>query len=345
MIYKSSFGAKMEHLLSSRAEIIKSFDNIPAAEGHDPSKDIRDVPAVDNVGWSDDKAASVCVIAPPLETFMDVPGQIRKERFFQTVQRGDLLVGVVTSQQEAGVVVTVLAPDGGLKRDFEGLKITGFCPIRQLPRMSVDSVQINDRVRCFVLDCAPSGRLILSMNPKGMDRNTYGDVRVGVIAEEELPLHYKKLLNLDNKTFEECLESTPQFHNPDGVQVMCQRFGIPRSSICSLLYPYANLSLPKSEMGVELRRQQLRTLSMKRVAQGVKYFKDGRQTEALQCYNFAIDIEDTNPDAFVARGALYASNANYQKAIDDFEQALNFKPNHNNAKNYLGQTLVAFANE
>lgn len=40
------------------------------------------------------------------------------------------------------------------------------------------------------------------------------------------------------------------------------------------------------------------------VAQGVKYFKDGRNTEALQCYNFAIEVENTNPDAYVARGAL-----------------------------------------
>lgn len=40
------------------------------------------------------------------------------------------------------------------------------------------------------------------------------------------------------------------------------------------------------------------------VAQGVKYFKDNRNTEALQCYNFAIEVEATNADAYVARGAL-----------------------------------------
>lgn len=40
------------------------------------------------------------------------------------------------------------------------------------------------------------------------------------------------------------------------------------------------------------------------VAQGVKYFKESRNTEALQCYNFAIEVEPTNPDAYVARGAL-----------------------------------------
>ncbi len=40
------------------------------------------------------------------------------------------------------------------------------------------------------------------------------------------------------------------------------------------------------------------------VAQGVKYFKDGRNTEALQCYNFAIEVENSNADAYVARGAL-----------------------------------------
>ncbi|VDK51776.1 unnamed protein product [Dibothriocephalus latus] len=81
------------------------------------------------------------------------------------------------------------------------------------------------------------------------------------------------------------------------------------------------------------------------VAQGVKYFKEGRNTEALQCYNFAIEVENSNPDAYVARGALYASIASYPKAVEDLEKSLQLQPNHANAKNYLGQTLLAFACE
>ncbi|KAF6768350.1 hypothetical protein AHF37_12184 [Paragonimus kellicotti] len=34
-----------------------------------------------------------------------------------------------------------------------------------------------------------------------------------------------------------------------------------------------------------------------------------------------------------------------RKAVDDLEKSLEIQPNHANAKNYLGQTLVAYAGE
>ncbi|VDP77532.1 unnamed protein product [Echinostoma caproni] len=208
----------------------------------------------------------------------------------------------------------------------------GFCPLRQLPRYNVhgnalDAFQIGDKVRAFILDVHVTGRLILSMNPKMLNRDLYGDLKLvdHVVASHQaartLYVQVRKLQNLDGKSYEAYLESTPQFRNPDGLQVLCARMGIPRSSACSLLF------------------------SVNRVAQGVKYFKEGRNNEALQCYNFAIEVEPTNPDAYVARGALYASVGTYTKAVDDLEKSLELQANHVNAKNYLGQTLVAYAGE
>ncbi|CAH8666247.1 unnamed protein product [Heterobilharzia americana] len=183
------------------------------------------------------------------------------------------------------------------------------------------------------------------MNSKMLNREMYGDLKLGIITDDDMPLYYKKLQNLDGKSYEAYLESTPQFRNPDGLQVLCARMGIPRSSACSLLFCINKIRLPKSEMACELRRTQLLNFSMKHVAQGVKYFKESRNTEALQCYNFAIEVEPTNPDAYVARGALYASIGTYTKAVEDLEKSLDIQPNHVNAKNYLGQTLVAYAGE
>ena len=40
------------------------------------------------------------------------------------------------------------------------------------------------------------------------------------------------------------------------------------------------------------------------VAQGITYFKAGKQAEAIQCFNKALDIDKTNVEALVARGAL-----------------------------------------
>ncbi|KER33152.1 hypothetical protein T265_00854 [Opisthorchis viverrini] len=356
---RATFGAKLEHLLSSRAEVISRMHRPPPAEGNDlerllglppnPSPASSTPPA--NVPiWPDEQSAAFCAVTPPIETFMEVPDEIRREQFFNTARRDDILVGLVTVIQDSGLVVTILAYDQGPRRDFDGLKLTGFCPLRQLPRYNahgnaLDSFQIGDKVRAFILDVHATGRLILSMNSKMLSRDLYGDIKLGLITDDDLPLHYKKLQNLDGKSYEAYLESTPQFRNPDGLQVLCARMGIPRSSACSLLTCFNKIRLPKSEMACELRRTQLLNFSMKHVAQGVKYFKEGRNTEALQCYNFAIEVEPTNPDAYVARGALYASIGTYSKAIDDLEKSLEIQANHANARNYLGQTLVAYAGE
>lgn len=355
----TTFGAKLEHLLCSRAEIISRMHRPPPAEGNDLER-LLNLPPNTNPSvqapppnvpvWPDEQAAAFCAVAPPIETFMDVPDEIRRDQFYATCRRDDVLVGVISVIQDSGLVVSVLAYDQGPRRDFEGLKITGFCPLRQLPRYNahgnaLDAFQIGDKVRAFILDIHGGGRLILSMNAKMLNRDTYGDLKLGIITDDDMPLYYKKLQNLDGKSYEAYLESTPQFRNPDGLQVLCARMGIPRSSACSLLFCINKIRLPKSEMACELRRTQLLNFSMKHVAQGVKYFKESRNTEALQCYNFAIEVEPTNPDAYVARGALYASIGTYTKAVEDLEKSLEIQPNHVNAKNYLVQTLVAYAGE
>jgi tetratricopeptide (TPR) repeat protein len=37
----------------------------------------------------------------------------------------------------------------------------------------------------------------------------------------------------------------------------------------------------------------------------------------------------------------YANSGSFQKAIEDFETALKLNPNHQNARKYMGETLVA----
>ncbi|KAH8869543.1 Tetratricopeptide repeat protein 14 like [Schistosoma japonicum] len=344
----ATFGAKLEHLLCSRAEIISRMHRPPPAEGNDLER-LLNLPPNTNPAvqapppnvpvWPDELAAAFCAVAPPIETFMDVPDEIRRDQFYATCRRDDVLVGVISVIQDSGLVISILAYDQGPRRDFEGLKVTGFCPLRQLPRYNahgnaLDAFQIGDKVRAFILDIHGGGRLILSMNAKMLNRDIYGDLKLGVITDDDMPLYYKKLQNLDGKSYEAYLESTPQFRNPDGLQVLCARMGIPRSSACSLLFCINKIRLPKSEMACELRRTQLLNFSMKHVAQGVKYFKESRNTEALQCYNFAIEVEPTNPDAYVARGALIGRKE-ISKAEQLLNRALKLDPDNSEARDAL----------
>ncbi|THD19168.1 Tetratricopeptide repeat protein 14 [Fasciola hepatica] len=129
----STFGAKLEHLLSSRAEIISRMHRPPAAEGND-LEHLLDLPPDRSTApsapppnmhiWPDEQSAAFCAVTPPIETFMDVPDEIRREQFFTTARRDDMLVGVVTVIQDSGLVITILACDQGPRRDFDGLKLT-----------------------------------------------------------------------------------------------------------------------------------------------------------------------------------------------------------------------------
>ncbi|KAE8603839.1 hypothetical protein XENTR_v10014479 [Xenopus tropicalis] len=89
-----------------------------------------------------------------------------------------------------------------------------------------------------------------------------------------------------------------------------------------------------------LRKKQSSSWALKCVKHGVDYFKVGRHVDAMNEYNKALEIDDKNVEALVARGALYATKGSLNKAINDFEIALENCPNHRNARKYLCQTLV-----
>ncbi|XP_067898456.1 tetratricopeptide repeat protein 14 isoform X2 [Heterodontus francisci] len=89
-----------------------------------------------------------------------------------------------------------------------------------------------------------------------------------------------------------------------------------------------------------LRKKQSASWALKCVKAGVDHFKAGRHVDAMNEYNKALEIDSNNVEALVARGALYATKGSLNKAISDFDLALETCPTHRNAKKYLCQTLV-----
>lgn len=98
---------------------------------------------------------------------------------------------------------------------------------------------------------------------------------------------------------------------------------------------------PTEEYSSELRQLQAAKWAFKSVADGIEHFKAGRHSEAFQCLNKALNVDPRNVEGLVARGALYANSGSFQKAVDDFDTALKVNPNHQNARKYMGETLVA----
>lgn len=88
--FRASFGTKFEYLLSSRAEIISRMHRPPPAEGNNLEELLGEepvpaipVPKPNNPVWADEDAAAFCALTPPLETFMVVPDDTRKEQFYR----------------------------------------------------------------------------------------------------------------------------------------------------------------------------------------------------------------------------------------------------------------------
>lgn len=77
------------------------------------------------------------------------------------------------------------------------------------------------------------------------------------------------------------------------------------------------------------------------VADGIEYFKIGKDVEAFQCLNKALTVDPRNVEGLVARGALYANKGSFLKAVDDFETALKLNSCHVNARKYMAETQIA----
>lgn len=85
--------------------------------------------------------------------------------------------------------------------------------------------------------------------------------------------------------------------------------------------------------------------SFSSVAVGVAHFKSGKHETAAQCLNHALDIDPSNVEGLVARGALLATTGKYKEGIADFRKALTIKNTHKNARNYFVETQVVYGKE
>ena len=79
-----------------------------------------------------------------------------------------------------------------------------------------------------------------------------------------------------------------------------------------------------------------------RVAVGVDHFKSGRHEQARQILNHALDIDPSNVEGLVARGALSATTGLFKDGIADFRKARSLNASHKNARNYLLETQVVY---
>uniref|UniRef100_A0A8C6GY95 Tetratricopeptide repeat domain 14 n=1 Tax=Mus spicilegus TaxID=10103 RepID=A0A8C6GY95_MUSSI len=235
-------------------------------------------------------------VMPPLEQFMEIPGMDRRELFFRDIERGDIVIGRISSIREFGFFMVLICLGSGIVRDISHLEITALCPLRDVPSHSnhgdpLSYYQTGDIIRAGIKDIDRyHEKLAVSLYSSSLPPHMAG-IKLGVITSEELPLYYSKNFSED-------------------------------------------------DFASALRKKQSASWALKCVKIGVDYFKVGRHVDAMNEYNKALEIDKQNVEALVARGALYATKGSLNKAIEDFELALENCPTHRNARKYLCQTLV-----
>ncbi|KAJ8309835.1 hypothetical protein KUTeg_011700 [Tegillarca granosa] len=261
----------------------------------------------------------------------------------KSIEKRDIIIGVVSSVTESGLVLLLLCMDDEKARDIDDFRISAFCPVKELPRQfmhqnPIENFQVKDKVRGVVLSVnAETEKIIVSMMERALPENV--DIKLGLVNEDEFPVHYRRKLHIRGLTFDELLHSILGFNNAGNIK--CLMDVLSQSEEASLMRGLHNKQIPEKEMCEHLRKQQSANWAHSSVAQGIALFKSGKFMEAMQHLNRALQIDSTNVEALVARGALYANNDSYTKAIEDFEVALSINPEHKNAKKYMIETLLA----
>jgi len=280
-------------------------------------------------------------IMPPIEVFMGIIKPVRLKHFYESLHKDDCLTGSVCKILENGLLIRLICVDLFQARNIQDLDVMAYCPAKELPKLvALDSFEERDVVRGIVMSVdIEAERIILSMNSKSIpDEVTYP--RIGLITDVEFPVHQKRISQISDMTYDEMLHSVLGFNNDGNVEALVNKLNIPDSA--SYLRCHARLKIPEKEYAEGLKKWQSQKLAHQSVAQGVEYFKQGREMEAMQHFSRALQIDAENVEALVARGALYANKESFKRAIQDFENALVANPKHNNARNYLVETLLSF---
>ncbi|XP_076435292.1 uncharacterized protein LOC143275203 isoform X2 [Babylonia areolata] len=199
-----------------------------------------------------------------------------------------------------------------------------------------------DVFRGIVLAVNPDKkRIFVSLRDRAATTTKNSLSKIGLISKDDFPVHYRRKLERFGLSYGELLTSILGFANKGSVDVLQGALGLTNSA--SLMRGLHGVKVPEEEYAEALRKWQTNKQVHNSVVVGVEMMKKGRQLEAIQNLNMALKIDPTHTEALVARGAVYANNASYQKAIDDFEKALEGNPKHINAKKYLVETRVACA--
>ncbi|XP_032639733.1 tetratricopeptide repeat protein 14 isoform X2 [Chelonoidis abingdonii] len=163
-------------------------------------------PNVSTDSESNEENEDCYAVMPSLEQFMEVPSEDRRELFFRDIERGDVVIGRISSIREFGFFMVLICLGSGVVREISQLEITALCPLRDVPSHSshgdpLSYYQTGDIIQAAIKDIDRyHEKLTISLHSSALPPSL-SSTKLGVISSEDLPLHYSKNFNEEDFAF------------------------------------------------------------------------------------------------------------------------------------------------
>ncbi|XP_055344015.1 tetratricopeptide repeat protein 14-like isoform X2 [Paramacrobiotus metropolitanus] len=345
---------EIDNLAERKSDVLRMFSKWAVREPLSAKTPDGDKSKLD----SESDLEACCPVIPPLEHFLDMPTESMRtsllSKFFLDIRKGDIVYGSVSTKLVSGLSLKLLACEWSqMARPVADLGIKAFCPSVCIPALNprqdpVDTYEARDYVRAVITDINPEHeKIVVSVLPADLPKSEKM-CSLGRVSFDELPRYYRHLLDKPPSRRDDVasyIRNQREFENPAFLELMRGHLNISESESSSRWYSlvpgYCGKHVPIEEKGEQLTKVQSQRWSMKSVEEGIKFMKDGDLPRSAEALSKAVDMDKSNVEALVARGALHTKKEDYHRAIKDFEEALRLKPSHRNAKKYLADTFFA----
>ncbi|KAI0985401.1 hypothetical protein GJ496_012072 [Pomphorhynchus laevis] len=274
-----------------------------------------------------------------IESFSTISSNDKKNFILNKVLKiNDVVYCEITNISSKGALVRLICCDLPNIADLEDASICGF--IRH--NLLSDNLNEGDLIKAKIVNIAHA-QSILTLSCSKDDES--GQVKV-----ENLPLFFR-MHNVDRRrdmTFNKMLRSNQKYLSPgfDWKLIALCKINMSSESLIkkSLLMNIKNEVINDVEKAANIRSMQDLESANNLYAKGMNFFQTNNESNAIRCFNAALEYAEYHVESLLARGAMQANKHNFKEALKDLQYAYDLNPENKTVIKYLCRVLCALAN-